>query len=56
MNSAPIELLKAGLNLSITLVTLGLGWLIGQRLTVRWNLIQKRRETDITNVQQFYSL
>jgi hypothetical protein len=56
MNSLTIELVKAGLNLSIALVTLGLGWLIGQGLTVNWNLIQKRRETDINNVQQFYSL
>ncbi|HET8922543.1 MAG TPA: hypothetical protein VFN26_06055 [Candidatus Acidoferrum sp.] len=56
MNPLYVELLKAGLNLLIALVTISLGWLIGQRLTVRWNLIQKRRETDITNIQQFYSL
>ncbi|HJQ57252.1 MAG TPA: hypothetical protein VJ890_10115 [Vineibacter sp.] len=56
MNSVNLELLKAGLTLLIALITLGLGWLIGQRLTFKWNLLQKRRETDIANVQQFYAL
>lgn len=54
--SENLELLKAGLNLSIALVTLGLGWFVGHRLTIKWNLIQKRREIDIATIQQFYSL
>jgi hypothetical protein len=56
MSNENLELLKAGLNLLVTLIALGLGWLIGYRLSVDWNLFQKRRETDIDNVQQFYSL
>lgn len=56
MNTEKLELLKASLNLSVALLTLGLAWFIGNRLSVKWNLIQKRRETDIANVQQFYSL
>lgn len=56
MNNEKLELLKAGLNLLVALLTLGLAWFIGNRLSVKWNLIQKRRETDIANVQQFYSL
>ena len=50
------EFLKAIPNLLIALITLGLAWLIGNRLSVRWNLVQKSRETDIANVQEFYSL
>ena len=56
MNAAKLELLKASLDLLVALLTLGLAWFIGNRLSVKWNLIQKRRETDIANVQQFYSL
>jgi len=50
------ELLKASLSLSVALITLALGWFVGHRLSVKWNLIQKQRETDIANVQDFYSL
>jgi hypothetical protein len=56
MNCENMTLLEAGLNLLVALITLGLAWFIGNRLSVKWNLIQKRRETDIGNVQQFYSL
>jgi len=56
MTPEHLELLKAGLSLSVALITLGLGWFVGHRLTVKWNLIQKQRETDLANVQQFYSL
>jgi hypothetical protein len=50
------ELLKASLSLSVALITLALGWFVGHRLSVNWNLIQKQRETDIANVQDFHSL
>jgi hypothetical protein len=56
MSDLELKLLEAGLNLLVALVVLGLGWFIGQRLTLKWNLIQKQRETDITNLQEFYSL
>jgi hypothetical protein len=56
MTPEHLELLKAGLSLSVALITLGLGWFVGHRLTVKWNIIQKQRETDITIVQEFYSL
>ena len=56
MNPENLEWLKALLNLSVAVITLVFGGLIGNWLTVRWNLIQKRRETDIANIQQFYSL
>jgi hypothetical protein len=44
-------------SLIVSLVTLGLGWWIGQRLTYRWNIRQKRREFQLTATptQQFYS-
>src|ERR1700752_3043255 len=56
MGQESLELLKAGLSLSVALITLAVGWFVGQRFTVKWNLFQKRRETDIANVQQFHSL
>lgn len=51
-----LEILKTGLNLLVALTTLGLTWFIGQGLAVGWNLEQKRRETDIAILQEFYSL
>ena len=56
MSTESQEILKASLNLLVALITLGLGWFVGQRLTIKWNLIQKQRETNIANLQQFYSL
>lgn len=56
MNHGQLEVLKASLSLLVAVVTLSLGWLIGQRLTIKWNLIQKQRETDIAVLQQFYLL
>src|ERR1700730_15197824 len=56
MSNEKIEFLKASLSLVVALITLGIGWVLGQRFTVRWNLYQKRRETDIANVQQFHSI
>ncbi len=43
MSTESQEILKASLNLLVVLITLGLGWFIGQRLTIKWNLIQKQR-------------
>ena len=52
----PFELYKASLGLGISLVTLGLGWRFGQRLTVRWNLRQKQRELDLATAHEFHKL
>jgi hypothetical protein len=49
-----IELYKAALALGVSLVTLALGWLVGQRLTTNWNIVQKHRETEIENLHQFH--
>lgn len=51
-----LELLKAGLTLAITLITLVCGWFIGLKLTVEWNLRQKRRELILANVQQLHAI
>jgi len=56
MSQVNLEIFKAALSLSVGVVTLGLGWFVGNRLSLKWNLIQKRREIDMANVQQFYSL
>ena len=58
MNTVAVntELLKAGLSLIVGVVVLLLGWFVGQRLTVRWNLVQKQREADLADLQHFYAL
>jgi hypothetical protein len=48
------EAIKALYSLIIAIVTLGLGWFIGQALTYRWNVRQKRREVQLSATQQFY--
>jgi hypothetical protein len=50
------ELTRGGINLAVTLVVLGAGWLIGQRLTYQWNLRQKRRESDLATAQDLQRL
>jgi hypothetical protein len=50
------ELAKGGINLAVTLVALGAGWLVGQRLTYQWNLRQKRRESDLAAAQDLQRL
>lgn len=37
-------------------ITVGITLLISNRISTGWNLIQKKRETDINNIQQFYSI
>jgi hypothetical protein len=49
-----IESFKAALGLLVSVITLALGWLVGQRLTINWNLVQKHRETEIENIHQFH--
>jgi hypothetical protein len=49
-----IESFKAALGLLVSGITLALGWLVGQRLTINWNLVQKHRETEIENIHQFH--
>ena len=51
-----LELFKSSLTLGISLLTIALGWLVGQRLTVRWNLRQKQRELDLTTAHDFHKL
>ena len=49
------EAIRALYSLLVSSVTLLLGWLVGQRLTYRWNIRQKRREAQLSTTQQFYS-
>jgi len=51
-----MELLKAGLSLCVSLTTLGLGWVVGQKLTYLWNIRQKQRESDLVMAQNFHAL
>lgn len=50
------ELARGGINLAVTLVVLGAGWLVGQRLTYQWNLRQKRRESDLATAADLQRL
>ena len=50
------ELFQALLNIIVAVITLGLGWLIGQRLTVYWAIRQKRKELELAAVNGFYEL
>ena len=50
------ELLKSGLSLGVSVTTVALGWFVGQRLTVRYNLRQKQREYDLATAQEFHRL
>lgn len=48
------EMLKAVPSLVVALVTLSLGWLVGHRLTARWDERKKRRELDLLALGAFY--
>jgi len=50
------ELARGGINLAVTLVVLGAGWVVGQRLTYQWNLRQKRRESDLATAHDLQRL
>ncbi|MGZ4890230.1 MAG: hypothetical protein ACXWBH_13705 [Candidatus Angelobacter sp.] len=49
------EAIKATFSLLVSILTVGLGWAIGQKLTYRWNIRQKRREFQLSATQQFYA-
>jgi hypothetical protein len=46
---------RAAMSLAGSVITLLLAWLVGQGLTYRWNVRQKRREVQLAVSQQFYS-
>jgi hypothetical protein len=50
------ELLKAGLAGGIAVITLGLGWFVGVRITATWALRQKRRELELSAATELYRL
>lgn len=49
------EVTKALSNLVVALVTLGAGWVVGQRLSYRWAIRQKKRESLLAATNQFHS-
>ncbi|MGA3240204.1 MAG: hypothetical protein ABSG03_28340 [Bryobacteraceae bacterium] len=48
------EAIKAAYSIAGAVVVLALGWLVGSRLTYRWNVRQKSREFQLSASQQFY--
>jgi hypothetical protein len=50
------EATKAALSAGVAVVTLSLGWLVGNRLSALWALRQKRREADISAAAEFSRL
>jgi hypothetical protein len=51
-----VEFVKALLNIIVAIITLSLGWLVGQRLTIYWAIRQKRKELELLAVAEFYKL
>jgi hypothetical protein len=56
MSDLSQELVRGGISLAVTLIGLGVGWLVGQRLTYQWNLRQKRRESELATAQDLQRL
>lgn len=56
MGTLQSEFLKAVPGFTLSLLTIVLGWFVGQKLTVRWNLYQKRRESDLASAETFHKL
>ncbi|MGW0586376.1 hypothetical protein [Streptosporangium sp. NPDC002607] len=48
------ETVKTIPNLVVALLTLSLGWFVGNRLTARWDERKKRRELDLLALGTFY--
>jgi hypothetical protein len=49
------EVIKEGLSLCGAIATLAAGWLVGRRLSYRWDVRQKRRDLQLSASQQFYT-
>ncbi len=47
------EVWKATLSLAVALVTLGLTWFVGNRVTAFWSERQKRRELELSSPTAF---
>lgn len=50
------ETVKAIPNLVVALLTLSLGWFVGNRLTAHWDERKKRREMDLLALGVFYEI
>ncbi|GAA4574689.1 hypothetical protein [Planotetraspora kaengkrachanensis] len=50
------ETIKSVPNLVVAVLTLSLGWLVGNRLTARWDERKKRRELDLVALGVFYDI
>ncbi len=50
------ELIKGLISLGTGCIILALGWLVGNNLTYRMNIRQKRREIEIDRANQFFQL
>ena len=56
VNEVALEGVKAVFSLGVAVVTLGFGWLIGQRLSNYWSYRQKQKEIDLSAAQDFHRL
>lgn len=50
------EMIKSLFSIAVSVITLGLGWVVGQRLTVYWGIRQKQRELELSAMSEFYRL
>lgn len=50
------EATKAGFAALVSALTLALGWVVGQQLTAKWALRQKRRELELSSANELHNL
>jgi hypothetical protein len=50
------EAIKAFFSAGVSAVTLSLGWFVGNRLSARWAVSQKRREEDLSAASELHRL
>jgi hypothetical protein len=55
-NEFSFELVRSLLNVAVTLITLALGWFVGNRLSAAWAIRQKKREIELETVKEFYRI
>lgn len=55
-NEFSFELVRSLLNVAVTLITLVLGWFVGNRLSAAWAIRQKKREIELETVKEFYRI
>ncbi|MDD2340676.1 MAG: hypothetical protein PHG79_10600 [Methanosarcina sp.] len=56
INDLELELIKGVISLVVTLITLLLGWIVGNKIAYNMSINQKRREIELDQLNQFFQL